>query len=893
MSGDVFVGVLGPTVVRRHGRDVVAGGPAPRTVLCRLIVAGGRFVALDALVDGLWPHEPPPSARITVQGYLSVLRRALEPDRPPRAPGRLLVRDGTGYALRLTPATLDTDRFGAALHQGRDLLAAGDPRSALARLDEALALWRGPAYADCADRPFVIAEAHRLRELRTAAVEHRLAALVELGAHETAAAQLRAFLAEHPLRERAWALLARALYLTGRQGDALEVLRDARRRLMDDLGVEPGADLAGLQHEILAHTVDAAPAGNLPHPVSDLVGRVTERQAVTDLLRRHRLVTLTGAGGMGKTRLALAVAADRSDPDGPWLVELAGLHEPAVLAERVCAALRIAGPGSTGTLVAALRTRELLIVLDNCEHLVGAAGVLVSALLRACPQVRVLATSRESLRVDGEHLFDVPPLSAGEAVELFTARAAAVLSGRRPGPAERHPIARLCAALDHMPLAIEFAAAQSRVLSPRQILARLDDRFAVLAGPRTASRHATMLGLMDAWYELLTTAEQELLSALAVFEGGFGLTGATAVAGRADTLAVLTALVEKSLVQADDRRFMLLETIRRYAVRRTSPARRHALGVRHTTWVLHLADAAGEQLRGPAGAAWMRRLHLESDNVRAALRRAATAGDTAAVLRIAGGLHWYWYRQGRVTEGLRCLEPALRQADPSVHDPARIARAAVGLALLRYLGGAHDQVAEALAVAARHGAATDDLAVRAQVLATVAYFQAGAGDVDAATANATEALALARTAGHRATAAEALMCLGEAERRSGRLERATATFTAALREADGCGHGWAAVSVLWLMSKVELAADRPDRAAALIRRMLEEAHRGADTTGWLVAVAMSAHLLALAGRTAAAADLLGTVRALGDRVGYQAEAMDAELAGYLATLQPCGVSPGS
>ena len=194
-------------------------------------------MSLDALVDGLWPHEPPPSARITVQGYLSVLRRALEPDRPPRAPGRLLVRDGTGYALRLDPSTLDADRFGAALHRGRDLLAAGDPRSALDCFDEALGWWRGPAYADCADRAFVVAEAQRLRELRTAAVEHRLAALVELGAHETAAAQLRAFLAEHPLRERAWALLARALYLTGRQGDALEVLRDARRRLMDDLGV--------------------------------------------------------------------------------------------------------------------------------------------------------------------------------------------------------------------------------------------------------------------------------------------------------------------------------------------------------------------------------------------------------------------------------------------------------------------------------------------------------------------------------------------------------------------------------------------------------------------------------------------------------------------------------
>lgn len=587
------LGVLGPTLVRRDGADVAVGGPAPRTVLCRLVVAGGRYVSIDALVDSLWPHDPPPSARITAQGYLSVLRRALEPDRPSRAPGRLLVRDGTGYALRLEPGTLDTDRFAAALHRGRDLLAGGDPRAALTRLDEALALWRGPAYADCADRVFVLAEAQRLRELRTAATEHRLAALIELGAHETAAAQLRAFLAAHPLRERAWVLLARALYLTGRQGDALTVLRDARHRLMDELGVEPGAELAGLHHEILDRTPGGTPAGNLPHAVSALVGREPQLRAVDGLLRRHRLVTLTGAAGMGKTRLALAVAAARTDPDGPWFADVAGLHEPAALAARVCAALRIPGRGDTGTLVAALRSRRALLVVDDCGH--PAAGALVSALLNACPQVRVLATGREPLRVDGEQLFEVPPLPGAEAVELFTARAAAVLSGWSPGPGERQLVARICAALDGMPLAIEFAAAQIRMLSPGQILEHLDDRFAVLAGART-----TLLELMDAWYARLTGAEQRLLQALAVFDGGFGLAAAGAVAGRDDVLADLTALVDKSLVTvvagAGERRFALLETVRQYAVRRTPAERRQALGERHTAW---LAQASGPPCASP------------------------------------------------------------------------------------------------------------------------------------------------------------------------------------------------------------------------------------------------------------------------------------------------------
>ncbi|MEV8515436.1 BTAD domain-containing putative transcriptional regulator [Dactylosporangium sp. NPDC051484] len=904
---DLTLGVLGPTVVLHDGRAVTVGGPAPRTLLCRLVIANGRFVSIDALVDCLWPHDPPPSARITAQGYLSVLRRALEPGRLPRQPGRVLIRDGAGYALRLGLITLDAERFGAAVTQGRDLLAGGDARSALVRFDEALALWRGPAYADCADHEFVVAESQRLQELRTGAVEHRLAALIELGAHETAAAGLRAFLVEHPLRERGWALLAQALYRAGRQGDALAALRDARHRLMDELGVEPGPELAELHHDILDQALTPVPSpfmdragtrssSNLPHSISTLVGRVGERQVVSDLLSRHRLVTLTGAGGMGKTRLALAVAGARRDADGPWFVELAGLHEPAVLAGRLCAALQITGTGGIDTLIAALRSRAMLIVLDNCEHVAGAVGALVSALLSACPNVRVLTTSRQSLRVDGEHLFEVPPLSSGvegEAVTLFIERAAAVLSGWSPGADERRLIAHLCAALDGMPLAIEFAAAQCRVLSPRQILEHLDDRFALLSGERTSSRHTTLLGLMDSWYELLNDAEREALQALAVFEGGFALSAAKAVTGRSDTLIDLTSLVEKSLVtvvNGDDRRYVMLETIRQYALRRTPVDRRDALGGRHTAWIRELADIAGDELRGPDSATWMRLLHIESDNVRAAMRRASAAGDTAAVLRIAGGLYWFWYRQGRVDDGLHYLEPALRQADPRIHEHALVARAAMGLALLRYVGGARGQVAEALALAGRHGAATDDLGVRAQVLATIAYFEAADGAAQAAVRHAAEALALARSVGHHATAAEALMCLGEAQRRSGLAVQAEATLAAALREADRCGHGWATVSVLWLMSKIELSLDRPGKATVLVRRMLEEAHRRADTTGWLVSVAMYAHLMARAGRAEDAVELLGTVRSLGDRVGYQAEAMDAELAGYLAEI-PSGSPP--
>ncbi|WP_405433783.1 BTAD domain-containing putative transcriptional regulator [Micromonospora sp. NBC_00617] len=274
------VGVLGPTVVRHYGRAVAVGGPSPRTVLCRLVIANGRFVSIDALVDCLWPHDPPPSARITAQGYLSVLRRTLEPDRAPRQPGRVLVRDGAGYALRLGSRTLDVDQFSRAAAQGRDLLTTGAARSALVQFDVALALWRGWAYADCADHEFVVAESHRLQELRTGALEHRLAALVELGANDTAIAQLRAFLIEHPLRERGWALLAQALYRAGRRGDALAMLREVRNRLIDELGVEPGPELAELHRDILDQTLAPRPAAKINGQGAGANAKRTPPQAV-------------------------------------------------------------------------------------------------------------------------------------------------------------------------------------------------------------------------------------------------------------------------------------------------------------------------------------------------------------------------------------------------------------------------------------------------------------------------------------------------------------------------------------------------------------------------------------------------------------------------------------
>ncbi|BCJ64228.1 AfsR/SARP family transcriptional regulator [Polymorphospora rubra] len=913
------VGVLGPLTVHHAGRPAALGGPNPRAVLARLVIADGRMVPLDVLIEDVWPEAPPPSAQITLQGYISSLRRVLEPDRRARRPASILVRQGPGYALRLPPGALDASRFAELATAGHQLLAGairpvaggapaagvhgtgdttGDPARAAEVLDRALAMWRGPAFADCADRPFALPEANRLRELQIGATEDRLAAALALGSPDTAAAQLQAFTAEHPLRERGWELLALALYRAGRQGDALAALRTARERIADELGIDPGPALAALQHAILRQdpallaptnraavpVTPAQAAHNLPYPLSTLIGRGGQVAAVGELLDRHRLVTLTGAGGMGKTRLALAVALDRTGGDGPWLVELAGLHDGSLLAETVATALGIAGAGA---LPDVLRSRRLLLVLDNCEHLVDDVARFVTRLLGACPDVRVLATSREALRAEGEQVYDVPPLASADAVELFVDRAAPLRGGWRPDAAERDLVARLCADLDGMPLAIEFASAQCRVLSLRQIAEHLDDRFTLLRGGRGDSRHATLLAAVDWSYDLLDADEREVFTALAVFEGSFDLAGARTVTGRPDILAVLTELVTKSLLVVERRepyRYRMLETLRRYAARRTGAADRARLVRNQITWVRELAAAADGGLRGPDGTYWMRRMHAESPNVRAALTAATDVGDLASVLRIGAGAYWFWYRRGHIAEGLRFLEPVLHLDDDHAVDHAVRAQAAVGLALLRYLDGALDGVAKALWLAARHAELTTDGPVRALVLATMSYFESFAGAVEPAREHGRQALDLARRTGARVTVAEALMSLGSAELRAGRPDLAVPLLADGLAEADEISHTWAAVSCLWLLAKAELSRGEATVARAWLVRMIELTYASEDATSWLVGVATYAYVRCRTGDPAGAAELCGSVRWLGDRIGYSPEAMDPDLAGYAAEI---------
>ncbi|MFF0728788.1 BTAD domain-containing putative transcriptional regulator [Streptomyces sp. NPDC004134] len=688
-------GVLGPLAVWTDtGQDVAVPGAKVRALLADLLVHHGRAVPAGTLIEDLWEGTPPAGATGALQSKVAQLRRALEAAEPG---GRALVeRAPHGYRLRAEPDRVDAARFA-------ELAAAG-------RYGEALALWRGPAFAGFAEAPFARAAAERLEERRVTAFEGLAEERVGRGEHGALADELPAMLAAHPLRERLHAVRIRGLYLDGRQAEALAAYREIRDRLAEELGVDPGRELTALHEAVLrqdpalergagpgtggaspaggvartahpsateaaaepgAGTEPAAPAGpesaalaasagTVPYAgLTALVGRDDAVAEIRALLRAHRLVTLTGPAGVGKTRLALEVAA--SAEGGARVVELAGVdaagarRDPAVLAERIAAAL-----GVRGDLGRALGARRLLLVLDTVEHLAVPAARLVVALLGAAPGLRVLATGREPLAVPGERQSAVAPLPTEAAVRLFRERVADAVPGFAADDAE---IAAVCRRLDGLPLAIELAAARVRTLGLREVAARLDDRFRLLgAGART------LRAAFDWSWELLDAGERAVLRRLSVCAGGFGLGAAEAVAAgpgvaREDVAGTVAALADRSLITVDDAgagRFRLLESVAAYARERLAEAAETAAyATRHAVHFTRLAEQADARLRGPEQQEWLGRLDAETANLRAALAGCVARGEGEAALRLCGALGWYWFLRGSYREAHRAFGDAL------------------------------------------------------------------------------------------------------------------------------------------------------------------------------------------------------------------------------------------
>jgi DNA-binding SARP family transcriptional activator len=526
--------LLGPVQAARADRDIPLGGPKQRAVLALLLLEAGRVVPAGRLVEEVWRGSAPPGAAKTLRSYMSRLRALLEPD-------ATLIARGGGYVINVDPRCLDVRRFEQLVAAGQAALGGAEPAAAADRFREALALWRGQALADVCEVESLALESARLEELRLAAIEGRVEADLALGLHAELAGELESLVAQYPLRERLWRLLVLALYRGERQADALAAYRRARAMLAADLGLEPGEELRRLEQQVLRQKVPAQPPPrqhNLLAPLTSFVGREQEQAALEELLSQARLITLTGAAGVGKTRLAVEAAARvvTRFGQGVWLADLVSITSPGLVAMRVMEALGVRQEGDMPVIEALryrLRSAELLLVLDNCEHLLDACAELAAALLGSSPGLRVLATSREPLGVSGEVTYPVPPLALppdptdsqaaawAPAVRLFLDRASTARGGgpARAGVPPVKVAGRICRALDGLPLAIELAAARMNTLSAGEIEAHLADRFRFLAYRRPVPdpRHQALQAAIDWSYELLSAEERRVFSELSVF----------------------------------------------------------------------------------------------------------------------------------------------------------------------------------------------------------------------------------------------------------------------------------------------------------------------------------------------------------------------------------------
>jgi predicted ATPase/DNA-binding SARP family transcriptional activator len=669
--------ILGPIEVAVGGRSLPLGAPKQQALLALLLVNANEVVSRERAIDCLWGERPPAAAANALQVYVHGLRKALGPDR--------IVTSGGGYRIEVDSDELDLSRFERLVNEGRAELDAGRAARASDLLGAAMALWHGEPFAGLDIDAFHDPERDRIAELRIETVELQLDADLALGGHEAVVAELRALVQAHPFRERLHAHLMLALYRCDRQAEALEAFQGARRTLSDELGIEPSLRLRELERAILRHDpslrIERAPtASKLPRPLTRLVGRRLEVAAVCAALREPdgRLMTLTGPGGVGKTRLAIEIAGELAPelPGGAFFVDLAPLEDPGLVGPTIAATLGLAEQGSDlpAAIASYLADRDTLLVLDNFERLLTAAP-LVAALLQHAPRLRVLVTSRTPLRVVAEREYDVPPLSLptvesdrGDALELFVDRVRRIDPAFAIEGADADVLAEICVRLDGLPLALELAAPHIRLLSPQDLLSRLDRALPMLTGGGVdlPARQQTLRGTLDWSYAFLGDPERRLFERLAVFVGGWTLAAAEAACGKAlDVLPALATLLDNSLLRRSQKaggavRFGMLATIREYALELLEASgeaddvrRRHALHF------LEVAEQADRAAKAAGGAAELVKLDTEHDNLRAALTWSHHSGEKELELRMVNALSRFWWLRGHTSEGRRWLAAAL------------------------------------------------------------------------------------------------------------------------------------------------------------------------------------------------------------------------------------------
>ena len=887
----VRIGVLGALQVRDpDGRPVKVGGRRLRALVILLALDAGRMVPAHSLIGRLWPDERPADAANALQSLVSRLRATL---RQAGLGEDLIESSPAGYRLAVPREAVDAMTFEARARAGGRALADGDPRTAAHLLREALSDWRGPALADVADEGFAAAPAARLEELRSTAALDRIEADLALGEASGLIGELRALTTADPLAERARALLMRALAGAGRQADALAVYAQARDLLADQLGLDPSAQLEETYLAILRQEVPLQPpsapgepaapiapfvdpertvpppdgrSARLPgvqRPPTSFIGRDDDVSGVLKKLADERLVTLTGPGGVGKTRLAAEAAARLAAP--AWFAGLAPVSEPSEVPFAVLDALGLpervigrqaAGPGGpVGRICDALANREAVLILDNCEQVVDAAASLAEQILAGSPRVRILATSREPLRIPGETLWPVTPLqvpptaeerdttdaSAYSSIRLFRDRASAVLPSFALDDGNAAAVTRICRTLDGLPLAIELAAVWLRTLTPAQLAERLDDRFALLTGgSRTAlPRHQTLRAVVDWSWDLLSEPERVLARRLALFPGGATLITVEQVCQdsllpRAAVLPAVSGLVGKSILTVAEPaadsgpRYRMLETVRAYALERLAEAGEDAqVRDAFAAHYLNLAETADPLLRTAAQLRWFRELTAEQDNAHAALRWAIGRGDADTALRFIRSLAYYWVQRGH-GEGDSLARDVLGLPVPPL--TRRIAEARVICVLLAAgwtwdIESVRGPLTDSIAALSRWAQADDYATVHPIALLAEPMLTLYDGDSE---------LALAQF--ERFTTApdpwvRAWGLLYRASNRSslGLMDGTEADCLAAKREFHSLGEIWGtAITLAQLAEFAELRADH----AASIAELEEASHLGRQLGTW-------------------------------------------------------------
>ena len=840
--------ILGPLEVLDEGRPLPLGSPSQRALLAALLVNAGRVVSVDDLTESLWPEDPPASAKHALEVYVSRLRKQLHADGRARLEGK-----APGYALHTDDDVVDAHQFEELVERGRTALAQRRPAHAADLLRRALDLWRGEPLADLPSERFARTAAGRLEELRLVAVENRIDAELALGRHGELAPELEALVAEHPLRERLRGQQMLALYRCGRQAEALEAYQDARRTLRDELGLEPGRSLQDLERAILNQDrqLDLTPeaARSLPAPVAPMIGRREELSQLAALLRATdvRLVTVTGGGGIGKTRLALETAHRLRDRyrDGAGFVDLAQVREPDLVANTILGALGLREQPSTSAveaLITGLRDREMLLVLDNFEHVLDAAQ-LVSDLLAEAARVTILVTSRSRLHLYGEHEVPLAPLrlpregergspaelSECDSVELFVARARArkpsfVLDRTNAGA-----VADICLRLEGLPLSIELAAARLQTLTPDQLLERLDERLRVLvAGPRDVpARHRSLRETIDWSYELLDDEERRVFRDFSAFVGGATLEAVEAVCNGDER--TVDSLVEKSLVRWDEggERISMLETIREYAECRSIDSGQDDLARRrHAEYFVALAERAEPELRGSTQLEWLGRLDVEQGNLWTASGWSLQSGRFDLPLRLGAALWRYWEARGSITEARRRLDDALAEsAGVAIEDRAEALFASGRMALRQGdLEHARTVFAEGRALFEAANA-KGGMALCTAGLSWTAHV---VGPVPDAVSLARDAVALARASGQEWIVADALNNLGVALRSAHDLRGSQTALEESLAIRRQIGDLEGVTAALNGLALIALAEDEFGRAEQLFGEAFAISERRGD-----------------------------------------------------------------